>query len=134
MLTPNRTYQFSPDMKNRFNPEIDHIFPKKLKNMPSSFSKDVDILWNLQPTKGEINGYKLAIHPKLFFTDQYINRKREIVAGSKYINDYDFLLPVLQNKIIDFNNPIWDNPLKFIENRRQEMLIFLFDKYKIKLI
>jgi len=133
ILTPNRTYQFSSAIKNRFNPEIDHIFPKKLKDMPSSFPDEVDILWNLQPITGEINGYKLAIHPKLFFTDQYINSKKETVVGSKYVNYYDFLFPVLPNKTIDFNAPIWEKPLEFIEKRRIEMLQFLYDKYNIKL-
>jgi uncharacterized protein with ParB-like and HNH nuclease domain len=134
ILTPNRIYQFSPDMKNRFNPEIDHIFPKKLKNMPPNFSEDVDILWNLQPTKGDINGYKLAIHPKLFFTDQYINSKNETVIGSKYINEYDFLIPILPNKNIDFSDSIWDRPLDYIEKRKEEMLHYLLKKYDIKLI
>jgi hypothetical protein len=133
ILTPNRTYQFSPDMKNRFNPEIDHIFPRKLKDMPASFSDEVDILWNLQPTKGEINGFKHAIHPKLFFTDQYKNSKKETVVGSKYIIDYDFLFPVLPNKTIDFNDPIWEKPLDFIEKRKEEMCNYLFVKYNIKL-
>jgi hypothetical protein len=31
ILTPNRVYQFEPDIRGRFNPEIDHIFPVRLK-------------------------------------------------------------------------------------------------------
>ena len=130
VLTPSRVYLFSPDMKNRFNPEIDHIFPKKLKDMQSDFPKKVDILWNMQPTKGEINGLKRAIHPKLFFTDQY----NETVVGSKYISEYDFLFPVLPNKKIDFNDPIWNNPEEFIKRRRGEMIQFLSETYDIYLI
>ena len=134
VLTPLRVYQFSPDMKNRFNPEIDHIFPKKLKDRPPSFPKDVDILWNMQPTKGEINGLKRAIHPKLFFTDQYVNSKNETVVGSKYVDEYDFLFPVLPDKKFDFNDPVWDNPEEFIKRRRLEMIQFLSTKYDINLI
>ena len=27
ILTPNRVYQFEPDIRGKFNPELDHIFP-----------------------------------------------------------------------------------------------------------
>ena len=93
ILTPNRVYQFEPDIRGRFNPEIDHIFPLNLKNTTSVYKKAVNILWNLQPTKGEINVYKTNIHPKLFFTDKKTNKKGAVIAGSKYISDYDFLFP-----------------------------------------
>ncbi|MCT3897555.1 DUF262 domain-containing protein [Elizabethkingia anophelis] len=133
ILTPHRLYQFEPDIQGRFNPEIDHIFPKKLKDEGENYEKEVDIIWNLQPTKGEINGYKTNIHPQLFFTDAFINKKGERIIGSKYINDYDFMMPYDSNKKINFTDEIWKNPSNFISRRRVEMLNFLKSTYDIKL-
>lgn len=133
ILTPHRLYQFEPDIQGRFNPEIDHIFPKKLKDESENYEKEVDIIWNLQPTKGEINGYKTNIHPQLFFTDAFINKKGERIIGSKYINDYDFMMPYDSNKKINFTDEIWRNPSNFISRRRVEMLNFLKSTYDIEL-
>ena len=133
ILTPHRLYQFEPDIQGRFNPEIDHIFPKKLKDESENYEKEVDIIWNLQPTKGEINGYKTNIHPQLFFTDAFINKKGERIIGSKYINDYDFMMPYDSNKKINFTDEIWKNPSNFISRRRVEMLDFLKCTYDIEL-
>jgi len=133
ILTPERIYQFAPDMKGRFNPEIDHIFPKKLKAQNDIYYNSVDIVWNMQPTKGDINGYKTNIHPKLFFTDKAINERGEQIIGSKYVAEYDFLFPSNNNNQIDFDNEIWDNPIEFIEKRKSEMIDFLKTKYDIVL-
>ncbi|MCL1849830.1 MAG: DUF262 domain-containing protein [Bacteroidetes bacterium] len=123
ILTPHRTYQFEPDMQDRFNPEIDHIFPRKLKDRTSEYDSKVDIVWNMQPTKGEINGYKTNIHPKEFFTDNAKNSKGETIIGSKYVSDYDFIFPLIDD--------IWNNPIEFIEKRRGEMIDYLKTKYGI---
>lgn len=131
ILTPHRTYQFEPDMTGRFNPEIDHIFPKKLKDRTPEYESRVDIVWNMQPTKGEINGYKTNIHPRDFFTDTVKNNKGESIIGSKYVSDYDFLFPINQEKHIDFSDEIWNNPIGFIEKRRVEMIEYLKNKYDI---
>ncbi len=131
ILTPHRIYQFEPDMQGRFNPEIDHIFPKKLKDRTPEYESRVDIIWNMQPTKGEINGYKTNIHPKEFFTDMAKNNKGESIIGSKYVSDYDFLFPINQEKHIDFSDKIWTNPIDFIEKRRVEMIKYLKNKYDI---
>lgn len=131
VLTPNRIYQFEPDMQGRFNPEIDHIFPRKLKNRTTDYENAVDIIWNMQPTKGDINGYKTSHHPKLFFTDKAENGRGEKILGSKFIHEYDFLFPKTANNLIDFNNFIWDTPLDFIKNRRQLMINYLKDNYGI---
>lgn len=131
ILTPHRTYQFEPDMQGRFNPEIDHIFPKKLKDRTPEYESRVDIVWNMQPTKGEINGYKTNIHPRDFFTDTVKNNKGESIIGSKYVSDYDFLFPINQEKHIDFSDEIWNNPIGFIEKRRVEMIEYLKNKYDI---
>ena len=131
VLTPNRVYQFEPDIRGRFNPEIDHIFPLHLKNINSNYKKAVNILWNLQPTKGEINGYKTNIHPKLFFTDKKTNKKGGVIAGSKYISDYDFLFPINDHGKINFSDSVWDSPENFISGRKKLMLEFLNTKYGI---
>jgi hypothetical protein len=134
ILTPNRIYQFDPDIRGRFNPEIDHIFPRKLKDRPEGYEKEVDIIWNMQPTKGDINGYKLNHHPKLFFTDCATNADGETIKGSKFVNDYDFLFPKDSIGKIDFNDPIWGNPYDFINKRKQMMIDFLRKKYSIILM
>lgn len=130
ILMPDRIYQFDPDIKGRFNPEIDHIYPQKLKNRSDEYERKVDIIWNMQPTKGEINSYKTNIHPKLFFTDKAINKKNENIIGSKYLSEYDYL--PRSNNFVNLEDAIWDKPLEFIEKRREEMIQFLKEKYGIK--
>ena len=130
ILTPNRVYQFEPDIRGRFNPELDHIFPLNPRNPESNHKEIVDVLWNMQPTKGEINGYKTNISPKSFFTDQERNSKGECITGSKYISDYDFL-PSDKNGKIDFNDQIWNSPQDFILERKKIMLEFLNTTYGI---
>ena len=131
ILTPERVYQFEPDMKGRFNPEIDHVFPQKLKDRTQEYENTVDIVWNMQSTKGEINGFKTNIHPKLFFTDKATNRNGDKLIGSKYVNEYDFLFPTNSNNQIVFDDNIWDNPIDFIKERRIKMQDFLKTKYDI---
>ena len=132
ILTPERMYQFEPDMQGRFNPEIDHIFPNKLVGKTPEYDKAVNIIWNMQPTKGEINGYKTNIHPKEFFTDKAVNKKGDRIIGSKYISEYDFLFPTDKNGQIDFLNEIWEKPIDFINTRKMKMTEFLKNKYDIE--
>lgn len=132
ILTPERIYQFEPDMKGRFNPEIDHLFPRKLKDRSEEYEKVVDIIWNMQPTKGEINGFKTNLHPKLFFTDKAFNKSGEPIVGSKYVNEYDFLFPLNSNNQVDFEDSIWENPIEFMAQRKSMMIDFLATKYSIK--
>ena len=131
VLTPSRVYQFEPDIRGRFNPEIDHIFPLNLKDTDSDYKKTVDIIWNMQPTKGEINGYKTNIHPKLFFTDKKVNSNGDRIIGSKYIAEYDFLFPFDDNGQIDFADPVWDSAEIFVLRRKNLMLEFLSATYGI---
>ncbi len=133
VLTPNREYLFDPTIKGRFNPEIDHIYPQRLKGQDENYRKMVDIIWNMQPAPGDVNIYKSNIHPKLFFTDDYKLKAGEEIFGSKYIDNYDFLFPKNNGKI-DFENEVWSNPKLFIEKRRELMLNFLKEKYDIELI
>jgi uncharacterized protein with ParB-like and HNH nuclease domain len=134
ILTPNRVYQFEPDIRGRFNPELDHIFPLNLKGTSSDYKKLVDILWNMQPTKGEINGYKTNIHPRLFFTDKKLNRNNKRIEGKKYIADYDFLFPADKNGQINFDDNVWNSPEKFVLGRKKLMLEFLSTTYGISII
>ena len=131
ILTPNRVYQFEPDIRGRFNPELDHIFPLNLKDSNTDYKKLVDVLWNMQPTKGEINGYKTNIHPRLFFTDKKLNSNGEFIIGSKYITDYDFLFPEDANGQIDFDDSVWDSPEEFISGRKKLMLEYLSTVYGV---
>jgi len=123
ILTPNRVYQFEPDIRGRFNPEIDHIFPIKLKGSSTVYRKNVDIIWNMQPTKGDLNGFKTNHHPNLFFTDKITNSKGAAVVGSKYISDYDFLLPKDIHGSVDFSDAVWGSEELFIKSRKELMLI-----------
>jgi len=134
ILTPNRVYQFEPDIRGRFNPELDHIFPINLKDKSTDYKKIVDVLWNMQPTKGDINGFKTNHHPKLFFTDKIKNRNGQLVVGSKYILDYDFLLPKNEHGVIDFSNAIWDSEEEFIKQRRVLMLEYMKTYYGISVL
>jgi hypothetical protein len=134
ILTPNRIYQFEPDMQGRFNPEIDHIFPRKLKGRTAEYENIIDIIWNMQPTKGDINGYKTNHHPQLFFTDKAVNASGNVIQGSKYIHDYDFLFLKTSNNTINLTDSIWNNPIEFIKQRRQLMIDFLLNTYGIALI
>ena len=134
ILTPNRIYQFEPDMKGRFNPEIDHVFPRKLVGRNKEYEEQVDVVWNMQPTKGDINSYKTNYHPKLFFTDKAINKSGEAILGSKFIHEYDFLFPVATDYSIDFSDDIWERPIDFIKQRRQKMIEFLHNNYGLTLL
>ena len=133
VLLPNRIYQFEPNAKGRFNPEIDHIFPVKLEGHTNEYREKVDVLWNLQPAQGEGNGYKLNHHPKMFFTDQLQDAEGHIIAGSKYLCDYDFMFPKREDGEIDFSAPIWNDPIAFIENRKKLMINNLEIRYGISI-
>jgi hypothetical protein len=88
----------------------------------------------MQPTKGDINGYKTNHHPKFFFTDQLKNSKGELIHGSKYVSSYDFLHPKNEHNQIDFSDPVWDNPFEFIAERKKLMINYLKLQYDIELI
>ena len=121
---PERNFEFDYSMTNRFNPELDHIFPKNLVGMNDDYKKYVDVIWNMQPIKGEVNLDKSNHHPKLFFTDSTVNGKQ--LCGEKYYNDYDCIPPMTSTD--------WDDYKVFIENRREKMIGKLEELYGIKLI
>lgn len=125
-MMPNRAFEFDYSMPNRFNPELDHIFPVHLKNMNEDYSLFVDTLWNMQPVKGEVNNMKTNIHPLDFFKDRATDRNGNPITGSKYFTDYDF--------VPDLNSTDWADYKTFIGNRRKKMIEFMETQYGIKLV
>ena len=121
---PHRDFEFDYSMANRFNPELDHIFPRNLAGMDEDYKQNVDVIWNMQPIRGEVNLDKSNNHPKLFFTDANVNGK--LLTGKKYYNDYDC--------VPDMNSADWDNYKLFIENRRTKMLEEIKNHYGITLV
>ena len=125
ILTSNRKYSFLNEKSlHRFNPEIDHIYPRGLKGKDKDYSRRVDIVWNMQPVEGDVNNQKRNHHPFLYFTDAMEDGKQ--LNGSEYMKQYDFL-PDLNNK------NVWQDPDKFIEWRKTQMLAFLKAQYDIVL-
>lgn len=118
VLLPDDLYVFLNTNNNRFNPEIDHIFPKKLKGMDDSYKIEVDILWNLQPLKGVYNLQKSNIHPRDFFQSP---------NGIKYLPEYKFM----PSK--DLNDPIYDNHMVFIQKRKELMIEYMKEKYNLSI-
>lgn len=126
VLTPGRSFEFDYSMPNRFNPEIDHIFPTNLAGMDGDYQKDVDVMWNFQPVKGEVNNMKTNIHPRDFFLDKAKNAQGQVIQGSKYYPMYDF--------VPELSSPLWNNHTLFIEWRKQKMLEFMDKQYGIKVV
>ncbi len=126
ILTPNRAYFFEPDSQGRLNPEIDHIFPKKLVSMDDLYKKNVDILWNMQPVSGEINAYKLNHHPLQFFTNKLKDAKKQPIVGSKYLSEYDFLDDIGEDK--------WNDYQVFIARRKEKMINYMKTQYDISIV
>lgn len=125
-LMPNRAFEFAINVENRFNPELDHIFPVRLKNQDERYRQIVDVVWNMQPVKGEINNLKLNHHPVEFFTDKVQNKDGNFVVGSKYFVDYDFVPKI--------DDESWQNYEEFISNRREKMVNFMKERYGIALV
>ena len=117
ILSPNRAFSFVSDNSGRFNPEIDHIFPKTPKDAnkyPKRYFKWVETLWNLQPIKGNINNLKLNTLPKKHFKNY-----------PAHLTYYDHL------PTKDLNNPLWlkKNAHKFIIERKKKMIEFMKSRY-----
>lgn len=125
VLTPGRTFDFDYSMPNRFNPEIDHIFPMHLAGTDDDYRENVNVMWNFQPVKGEVNNLKTNIHPKDFFMDKAKDAQGNQIQGSKYYADYDFV-PALTSEL-------WDDHKKFLAWRREQMLDFMEKHYGIKI-
>ena len=110
ILTPNRIFISSKIIEGRYKPELDHIFPMKLKNKPKNYN--VNVIWNLQPVEGILNANKGNTHPKEFFE-----------KNKNYLKDYDFLP--------NMNNLSWNDHEKFINYRKKKMIKFMKNTYNI---
>ena len=124
ILTPERTYySLSEKATHRYNPELDHIFPKKLsaEKIPETdrddYLRKVDVIWNMQPVTGDINNQKRNQHPLDYFKS---------AEGGKNLGAYDFC-PRLEDQL-------WKSPFEFIKWRRQQMIDKLKELYDIQLI
>lgn len=122
---PHRDFEFDCSMANRFNPELDHIFPRNLVGMDAGYKEYVDIIWNMQPIKGQVNLDKSNHHPKLFFTDSQDYKGKQL-TGKKYYRDYDCIPPM--------NSTDWDDYKIFIKNRREKMIEKINELYGITLV
>ncbi len=118
---PSREYSFIGDPEERFDPEIDHIFPTTPQSTISVLNKYyqwVVTVWNMQPVKGEINNFKRNNPPKQFF-----------FKYPHYLKDYDFL------PTTNLNDKLWldNNAPEFISARKEKMVNFIQNEYAIHL-
>lgn len=119
ILVPNKEYIYIKDPDERFNPEIDHIFPltpKSEKEYPNKYYRWVDTIWNLQPVKGDVNGAKLNEPPSEFFSKY-----------PKYLKQYDFL----PNK--NPKSSIWRDEYakEYIIKRKKKILKYFRKEYSL---
>lgn len=119
VLTPNRAFSFVGDPDERFDPEIDHIFPCALQSKipyPEKYYGAVWTTWNTQPVKGEINNLKRMDSPRDFFKKY-----------PQYLKDYDFL------PTEDLNDEIWldKNAKNFIQARKMKIILWVKENYGI---
>lgn len=112
VLIPNKAFSWYQSRGERYEPELDHIFPRKLPNPPENYCPDV--LWNLQPISGTINGDKGNLHPLTYF----INHESEL-------NKYDYVLSI--------NDILWNDPIKFILKRKSLMIQGFKNLYDINM-
>ena len=112
LLTPGRLYLF-----NERTPQIDHVYPKALKSgtpEDEAFRKEVDVIWNMQPTPAGLNNYKRAKHPVDFFKSP---------EGHPFFAAYDFLPSLDSVEFADVTS--------FISYRRKLMIQFMKQQYDI---
>jgi len=120
ILTPKRQYHFVGDADARFNPEKDHIFPLHPDTEEpfdhEKYNELIDILWNLQPIKGDINEMKDDGLPQVFFE-----------KNPEYLELYDHLpSPNIRDEIWLFKNVD-----KFVNVRKKKMLSFIEKEYGV---
>lgn len=116
VLMPNRLYINQKNTTGRYKPELDHIFPMKLKGRPENY--DVDILWNFQPVAGKTNLLKSNIHPHDFFSNE---------DTKAHISEYDFMPD-------DLSSDEWNDHVSFIAERKKRMIGFMKSQYDIDVI
>lgn len=116
VLMPNRLYINQKNTTGRYKPELDHIFPMKLKGRPENY--DVDILWNFQPVAGKTNLLKSNMHPHDFFSNE---------DTKAHISEYDFMPD-------DLSSDEWNDHVSFIAERKKRMIGFMKSQYDIDVI
>lgn len=116
VLLPQRLYIKQENTTGRYKPELDHIFPMKLEERPEDY--DVDILWNFQPVAGKTNLLKSNEHPHTFFTN---------ADTESHISEYDFLPD-------EIDSEDWKDHKLFIQHRKERMIAFMQDQYKLNII
>ncbi|MFB0503066.1 MAG: DUF262 domain-containing protein [Candidatus Bathyarchaeia archaeon] len=121
VLTPTREFSYLGDPDERFNPELDHIFPttpQSTGEYPQKYYDWAYTVWNQQPVKGEINNLKRNQPPKEFFSKY-----------PKYLKDYDFL------PTTNLNDEQWldKHAKEFIQARKKKMVSFIESNYGINL-
>ena len=121
IVTPDKPFTFLEDPDERFNPEIDHIFPPfpgYIAHYPVPFYDLCDSVCNLQPVKGSINALKLDTQPKDFFT-QY----------PKYLKDYDFL------PTEDLNDRRWlpEHADEFLQSRKGKIILWIRNHFGLRI-
>jgi len=121
IITPDKPFNFLEDPDERFNPEIDHIFPPSpgyVAPYPVEFYTWAWSVWNLQPVKGDINGLKLNKQPKDFFA-QY----------PEFLKDYDFL------PTKDLSDRKWsaEHADEFIRSRKEKIILWIEHNYDVSI-
>ena len=111
IIIPSRSYIFH-DRK----PQVDHIFPIRLAGRDETYEMAVDVLWNFQPVRAEINLYKTNRHPGEFFRSE---------DGNRYWSSYDF--------IPEPQDALWGDHLAFVNDRKRKMLDALTTLYGLTL-
>ena len=112
-------YSFKDDMSKRFNPELDHIFPVHLKNTDEEYRKTVDIVWNMQPVKGDINIDKSNFHPQ----DYFLGKIEGHEYGKDYYKEYKEIPPL--------DNSLWGDYKRFIHYRKERFIELMRQQYGI---
>lgn len=122
VLMPDLSFIFADDMGGRFNPEIDHIFPKTPDNIRyqnKQYVADVDVIWNMQPIIGDMNIQKLNSAPQEFFR-----------THPELLKDYRYL------PTSDIDDGLWsmERYQDFIARRKALMISALQDRFGISLL
>ena len=116
VMIPDRLYIKQETTTGRYKPELDHIFPLKLKDSPNDY--EVDTLWNLQPVAGKTNLLKSNIHPFDFFSNE---------DTKSHISEYNFIPS-------EMSCDEWKDHKAFIEYRKKRMIEFMKSQYNIDVI
>lgn len=118
IVMPDIRYTFRSDMTKRFNPELDHIFPVHLIGTDEEYRKIVDVVWNMQPVKGDINIDKSNYHPYDYFMgnipeheygkDSFKEYKEVPTLDSQLWKDYKGFIDYRKTRFIELMKQLYD--------------------------